>query len=76
MTIINVHQAKASFSKLVRAVMHGEEIIIAKSGRLVARLVPITAVKAKRKPGALKGKIRVSADFDALLPKDAFLTGC
>jgi prevent-host-death family protein len=70
MTIINIHQAKTNFSKLVDAVMHGEKIIIAKAGKPVARLVPITPIKIKRKPGALKGKIKIAADFDAPLPDE------
>ena len=70
MTIVNIHQAKTNFSKLVDAVMHGEEIIIAKAGKPAAKLVPITSIKLKRKPGALKGKIKIAADFDAPLPDD------
>jgi len=70
MLIINIHQAKTTFSKLIEAAMHGEEIIIAKAGKPVARLMPITEVKPKRKPGALKGKIKMSADFNAPLPDD------
>lgn len=70
MTIVNIHQAKTNFSKLVDAVMHGEEIIIAKAGKPAAKLVPITTIKPKRKPGALKGKIKIAADFDAPLPSE------
>lgn len=70
MTTVNIHQAKTNFSKLVDAVIHGEEIIIAKAGKPAAKLVPICTVKPKRKPGALKGKIRIAADFDAPLPDD------
>jgi len=70
MTIVNIHQAKTHFSKLVDAVMHGEEIIIAKAGKPAAKLVPITAIKPKRKPGALKGKIKIAKDFNDPLPDD------
>lgn len=70
MTIVNIHQAKTNFSKLVDAVMEGEEIIIAKAGKPAAKLVPIGQVKKKRKPGSLKGKIKVAPDFDAALPDD------
>ncbi|MCE3237206.1 MAG: Prevent host death protein Phd antitoxin [Gammaproteobacteria bacterium] len=71
MTIVNIHQAKTHFSKLVDAVMKGEEILIAKAGKPAAKLVPISfGKKPKRSPGALKGKIRISRDFDAPLPKD------
>ncbi len=69
MHTVNIHQAKTNLSKLVDAVMHGEEIIIVKAGKPVAKLVPI-AVKPKRKPGALKGKIKISKDFNAPLPGD------
>ena len=70
MHIVNIHQAKTNFSKLVDAVMHGEEIIIAKAGKPAVKLVPIVALKPKRKPGALKGKIKISKDFNAPLPDD------
>ena len=70
MTIINIHQAKTHFSKLVDAVMLGEEIIIAKAGKPAVKLVPISAPKPQRKPGALKGKIKIAKDFDAPLPDD------
>lgn len=70
MQTVNIHQAKTNLSKLVDAVMHGEEFIIAKAGKPAARLVPITLAKTIRKPGALKGKIKISADFDAPLPEE------
>jgi prevent-host-death family protein len=70
MHTVNIHQAKTNFSKLIDGVMHGEEIIIAKSGKPVAKLVPIIAAKPKRKPGALKGKIKIAKDFNAALPDD------
>lgn len=70
MRIVNIHEAKTHLSKLVDAVMQGEEIIIAKAGKAVAELVPITAIKPKRKPGALKGKIKISKDFTAPLTDD------
>lgn len=70
MTIVNIHQAKTNLSKLVDAVMHGEEFIIAKAGKPAAKLVPIPAIKTIRKPGALKGKIKLSKDFNAPLPSD------
>ena len=70
MHTVNIHQAKTNLSKLIDAVAHGEEIIIAKAGKPVAKLVPITAIKLKRKPGALKGKIKIAKDFNAPLPDD------
>lgn len=71
MQLINIHEAKTQFSKLVEIVSHGgEEIIIAKAGKPTARLVPIQRRPFTRKPGALKGKIKIAKDFDAPLPAD------
>jgi len=65
---VNVHEAKTHLSRLLERVESGEEIIIARSGRAVAKLVPF---KPKRRhPGSLKGKIRVRPDFDAPLPEE------
>lgn len=69
MEMINIHDAKTNFSKLIDAVGRGEEIVIAKAGKPAARLVPIQAAHQERKPGALKGKIHVADDFDAPLPE-------
>jgi prevent-host-death family protein len=67
---VNIHEAKTQFSRLVDAAANGEEIIIAKAGMPTARLVPLERVKTRRRFGALKGKIRISDDFDAPLPDD------
>lgn len=67
MQTINIHQAKTQFSKLVDAVMHGEEVVIAKAGKPAARLVPFTKTET-RQFGVLKGKIKIANDFDAPLP--------
>jgi prevent-host-death family protein len=69
MQIVNVHEAKTQFSKLIDAAMRGKEIIIAKAGKPAAMLVPLK-VKKIRKPGGLKGKIKIADDFDASLPED------
>lgn len=66
MGVFNVHDAKTNLSRLLERVAQGEEIIIAKSGRPVAKLVRITV--EPRKPGRLKGRIRVGPDFDEPLP--------
>lgn len=66
MGIFNVHDAKTNLSRLLERVAQGEEIIIAKSGRPVAKLVRM-AVEPRR-PGRLKGRIRVGPDFDEPLP--------
>jgi prevent-host-death family protein len=69
-TEVNIHEAKTHLSKLLHQVMAGEEVIIAKSGVAIARIVPITPKKTKRSLGGAKGKIWISADFDAPLPAD------
>jgi len=69
MAICNVHEAKTHLSRLIDRAAAGEEIIIARAGRPVARLGPLSAVARPRLPGLLKGKIRISSDFDAPLPR-------
>ena len=69
MTKVNIHQAKTQFSRLVELAASGEEVIIAKSGKPVARLVSYTPKGAVRRPGGLRGKIRIKKNFDAPLPK-------
>ena len=68
MRTINIHDAKTHLSRLVDEVSAGEELIIAKAGKPLARLVPIKPEKRVRKPGFLKGKMRIASDFDAPLP--------
>lgn len=70
MQTMNIHEAKTQFSKLIEAVIQGEEVIIARAGKPVASLVAIRAVAPVRSPGALKGKIKIADDFDAALPDD------
>jgi prevent-host-death family protein len=65
MQLTNIHEAKTHLSKLVERVAAGEEIIIGKAGKPVARLIPYREPKPrKRKPGAWKGKVWISPDFD------------
>ncbi len=66
METVNVHQAKTHLSRLLERVEAGEEIIVARNGKAVARLVPVGRVT--RRPGAMKGRIRIGRDFDAPLP--------
>lgn len=77
MRTVNIHDAKSQFSKLIEAVKQGEEIVIAKGGKPVAMLVPMSAQKLVRQPGAMK-EIKIAADFDAPLPDDlqAAFEGC
>jgi prevent-host-death family protein len=67
---VNIHEAKTHLSKLLQRVALGEEIIIAKAGKPVARLVPIKSHKARRPLGLAKGEFTVSDDFDAPLPPE------
>lgn len=69
MEIVHIHQAKTQLSKLVEAAAHGEEIIIARDGKVVARLVALAQPQTCI-PGALKNKIRIADDFDAPLSAD------
>jgi prevent-host-death family protein len=69
MQIANISEAKAQLSALIEKVMAGEEIIIGKSGKPVARLVKYENNRQTRLPGALKGKIKIADDFD-VLPDD------
>lgn len=66
---INVHEAKTHFSKLLARVKKGEEIIIAKAGDPIARLVPVTRSAGRRVPGSAKGKISVKPGFEEPLPE-------
>lgn len=68
METVNIHQAKTQLSRLIERVSAGEEIVIAKGGKPVARLAPLVQRAKPRKPGALKGKIWIAEDFDAPLP--------
>lgn len=69
---INIYEAKTRLSQLVERAEAGEEIIIARAGRPAARLVPFRVEGVKRKPGRMRGRIRVAADFDAPLPDNLF----
>ncbi len=68
MEMINVHEAKTHLSKLLVRVSAGEEIIISKAGKPLARLVAWREPVLTRKPGLDRGKFKVPDDFDAPLP--------
>jgi len=68
LTTVNVHAAKSQLSRLLDAAAAGEEVIIAKAGKPVARLVPFEQKKERRKLGMLAGKLHVPDDFDDPLP--------
>ncbi|HEV8442671.1 MAG TPA: type II toxin-antitoxin system prevent-host-death family antitoxin [Steroidobacteraceae bacterium] len=61
---INIHQAKTHLSRLIEDVAGGSEILIAKGGRPMARLVPLRRDDSPRRPGLLKGKLKISDEFD------------
>lgn len=64
MQLVNVHQAKTQLSKLLDQVASGEEVIIARHGKPVAKLSSVETHLAPRQPGALKGKIWIADNFD------------
>ena len=66
---VNIHEAKTHLSRLLVRAGQGEEIIIAKAGKPIARLVPIKERVLRRQPGSAKGQVTVVADFDAPLPE-------
>jgi prevent-host-death family protein len=75
---VNIHAAKTQLSKLVERAAAGEEIILARAGKPMARLVPLARTVTVRKPGLLRGRIRVADDFDGPMPEEwlqAFYTG-
>ena len=69
METINIHQTKTQLSRLIERVSAGEEIIIARAGKPVARLAPLVR-RPPRRLGRMKGRIWIAQDFDAPLPDD------
>lgn len=67
---INMHEAKTHLSRIVERVEAGEEIIISRAGKPVAKVVPIRTTGPRREPGSLRGRIHLADDFDAPLPAD------
>jgi prevent-host-death family protein len=70
MRTVNIHEAKTQFSKLIARVEAGEEIVIARDGQPVARVVAFHPPSAKRIAGRDRGLFSVPEDFDAPLPAD------
>ncbi|RLD98496.1 MAG: type II toxin-antitoxin system prevent-host-death family antitoxin [Aquificota bacterium] len=64
MSVVNMHEAKTRLSQLVEEVLEGKEVIIARAGKPVAKLVPYSPQKRERTPGRFKGQIEISPDFD------------
>lgn len=69
MDSFNVHEAKTHFSKILAKVQAGEEVVIAKAGHPIARIVPILS-EVRRIPGRWQGQLWIAEDFDAPLPLD------
>lgn len=67
--IYNMHEAKTQLSRLVQLVLAGEEVLIARAGKPVVKLVPCVPVDA-RQPGSARGRIVVHPSFDEPLPDD------
>lgn len=67
---VNISEAKSKLSKLINLAIAGEEVIVAKSGKPVAKIVRLEKPIQNRKPGSAKGKIIIAENFDAPLPDD------
>ena len=70
MVQVNIHEAKTTLSKLLQKAAMGEEVIIAKNNKPIAKLVPIEGAKKKRKPGSAKGQVLWIADDFNETPED------
>lgn len=68
-TVVNVYDAKTQFSQLLNRVEGGEEIVIARNGRPVARLIPLSS-RPSRSPGLFRGQIVLGADFEEFSAQD------
>lgn len=72
--VVNIHEAKTNLSRIVDDVAAGAEVVIAKAGKPMARLVPFVSTARPKKLGLLKGKIRVPDDFNAPLDDTTLAT--
>lgn len=70
MKTVNIHEAKTHLSRLLAEVAAGEEIVIAKAGKPVARIVPLAGQRPERVLGFDKGRVVINDDFDAPLPDE------
>lgn len=73
MKTVNLHAAKTHLSRLVDEAAAGEDVVIAKAGKPMVRLVPVRS-RARTGYGDLKGRMRIARDFDAPLPDDLLRT--
>jgi prevent-host-death family protein len=65
---VNVHDAKTNFSKLLKRVERGEEVIIARAGQPIARIIRLALEPLDRSPGSARGAITIADNFDAAVP--------
>ena len=65
---VNIHEAKTHLSKLLQEVANGDEVVIAKAGEPVAKLVAYREPRGPRKPGGWEGRVWIAPDFDELPP--------
>jgi prevent-host-death family protein len=70
MIIVTIRKAKTNLSRLIAKVSEGEEVIIARGSKPVAKLAPVGEVKGKRQPGSMRGILKVGTEFFELLPAD------
>ena len=70
METVNIYEAKTRLSQLVDKAASGQDVVVSRNGKPLARLTQLKPPKRQIKFGLLKGKIRISADFDAPLPED------
>jgi len=62
--VVNMHQAKTSLSRLVERALAGEEVVIARNGEPLVKLVPVPKERTPRVPGRYKGKVWMAPDFE------------
>jgi prevent-host-death family protein len=67
---VNIHETKTHLSRLLREVEAGQEVVISRAGKPVARLVPIATPRSPRTLGRYRGQVWIADDFDAPLPPD------
>ena len=72
MSVVTIHKAKTNLSRLIDRASAGEEVIIARGSKPLARLVAVGKIKGKRQAGSLKGKLHVGAEFFEPLPAREF----
>ena len=70
MSVVTIHEAKTNLSRLIQKASNGEEVIIARGSKPIAKLVALGEVKGQRQPGSMKGVLKVGPEFFDPLPED------